>query len=128
MASAQGIDDLFGYVPQAGELRLPEAPEVQSDVLIVGGFPLERVNGDETPETIRTKFTGLLAFVRTKHAMPWDARDLRFFTGMAPYWAEWLKEGEGEALLAEFKAEMDRLDAPAEQVAPNWRRIWDIAA
>lgn len=129
MARAHGIDDLFGHVPQAGELRLPEAShEPQSGVLIVGGFPLERVDGGETPETVRAKFVGLLAFVRTKQTMPWDARDLRFFTGMIPYWAEWLKNGEGDGLLAEFKTEMDRLGAPADQVAPNWRKIWDIAA
>lgn len=42
--------------------------------------------------------------------------------------AEWLKDGEGDRLMAEFKAEMDRLSAPAEQVAPNWRQIWGIAA
>ena len=128
MARAQGINDLFGHVPQAGELGLPEAQEPQSTVLLVGGFPLPRVPGGENAESIRSKFTGLLTFIRAKQTMPWDARDLRYFTGMAPYWAEWLKDGEGDALMAEFKAEMDRLDAPAEQVAPNWRRIWGIAA
>ena len=128
MARAPGIDDLFGHVPQAGELTLPEAPAQSSDMRIVGGFPIPRIPGGETTETIREKLTGLLAFVRTKPAMPWDAYELRYFTGIACYWAEWLKGGEGDALLAELKSEMDRLGAPDGLVAPNWRRIWGIAA
>ena len=47
---------------------------------------------------------------------------------MFPYMAEWLKNGDGTGLLHEFKAEMDRLQAPGDQVAPNWRHLWGIAA
>lgn len=32
------------------------------------------------------------------------------------------KNGEGDRLMAKFKAEMDRLTAP-----PDWRAIWGIA-
>ena len=31
-------------------------------------------------------------------------------------------------LVLDFKAEMDRLEAPVDQVAPNWRRMWGLAA
>lgn len=115
MPRAAAIDDLFGHVPQKGELGLADEPEVSRG-------PIKH-----TPETIRALCHETLAFVRAATTMPWNARDLRANTAMFPYWAEWLKNGEGDRLLAEFKAEMDRLNAPADQVAPNWRRIWGIS-
>lgn len=115
MPRAAAIDDLFGHVPQGGELELTDQPQVSRG-------PIEH-----TPETIRELALETLAEARAATTMPWDARTLRANTAMFPYWAEWLKGGEGDRLLAEFKAEMDRLNAPADQVAPNWRRIWGIA-
>ena len=115
MSRAAAIDDLFGHVPQKGELGLPEAAEVSRG-------PIKH-----TPDTIRVLMHEILAEARAAKTMPWDARDLRGHTAMFPYMAEWLKGGEGDRLLTEFKAEMDRLNAPADQVAPNWRRIWGIA-
>lgn len=116
MARVPGIDDLFGHVPQQGELVLPPDQPVSSG-------PIKH-----TPETIRALIHEVLGQARAARVMPWDADDLRFNTGMFPYWAEWLKGGEGDALMAEFKAEMDRLEAPVEVIAPNWKRIWGIAA
>ena len=69
----------------------------------------------------------ILAEARAAQTIPWTLRDLRSHTAMFPYMAEWLKGGEGDRLMQEFKAEMDRLRAPADQVAPNWRKIWRIA-
>lgn len=107
-------DDLFGHVPQKGELFAEPAAITR---------PVEH-----TPDTIRALMHELLAEARSADAIPWTPRDLRSHTAMFPYMAEWLKGGEGDRLLAEFKAEMDRLHAPADQVAPNWRRIWGLAA
>jgi len=42
--------------------------------------------------------------------------------------AEWLKDGEGEQLMLEFKVEIERLDPRVEELAPNWRKIWGLAA
>jgi hypothetical protein len=111
---ANGMDDLFGHVPQKDELfRDPVA------------YTPPR---EHTPETIRELMIELLEEARAAKVLPWTPRDLRYNTGAYPYMAEWLKGGEGDRLMAEFKAEMDRLDAPADQVAPNWREIWGIAA
>jgi hypothetical protein len=109
-----GMGDLFGHVPQKEELfREPVA------------YTPPR---EHTPETIRALMLELLEEARAAQALPWTPRDLRYHTGLYPYMAEWLKGGEGDRLMAEFKAEMDRLAAPPEQVAPNWREIWGIAA
>lgn len=113
MAKA-GMDDLFGHVPQKDELF---------DQPIPVSRPIEH-----TPETIRALMHELLAEARAAKVLPWTPRDLRYNTAMFPYMAEWLKGGEGDQLMREFKAEMDRLEAPAELVAPNWRTIWGIAA
>lgn len=109
-----GMDDLFGHVPQKDELfREPQAYTAPAE---------------HTPETIRALMHELLAEARAAKVLPWTPRDLRYNTAMFPYMAEWLKGGEGDQLMREFKAEMDRLEAPAELVAPNWRTIWGIAA
>lgn len=107
-------DDLFGHVPQKGELFTQPTP-VSRPV-------------DHTPETIRALMHEILAEARAADRMPWKPRVLRSHTAMFPYMAEWLKGGEGDGLMREFKAEMDRLAAPVDQVAPNWRRIWGLAA
>lgn len=107
-------DDLFGHVPQHGELfREPMkiTPPVQ-----------------QTPETIRARMLEILGEARAAETMPWTPRVIRSHTAMFPYMAEWLDEREGKQLLLDFKAEMDRLQAPADQVAPNWRQMWSIAA
>jgi len=107
-------DDLFGHIPQKGELFTEPMPVTR---------PVEH-----TPETIRALMLEILAEARSAAVIPWTPRKLRSHTAMFPYMAEWLKGGEGDQLMHEFKAEMDRLDAPVDQVAPNWRRIWGLAA
>ena len=107
-------DDLFGHVPQKGELFTEPMPVTR---------PIEH-----TPDTIRALMHEILAEARAADVIPWTPRKLRSHTAMFPYMAEWLKNGEGDRLLGEFKQEMDRLDAPVDQVAPNWRRIWGLAA
>lgn len=64
-----------------------------------------------TKESIRELLTGLIAELRAAETMPWDARTLRGHTAMAPYMAEWLKDGEGDQLLADFRAELARLES-----------------
>jgi len=108
------MDDLFGHVPQKGE-RIAE-PIVVSQPIV------------HTPDTIRVLMHGILAEARAATVIPWKPRQLRSHTAMFPYMAEWLKNGEGDQLMLEFKAEMDRLNAPVEQVAPNWQRIWGLTA
>ena len=116
MSRAIGMDDMFGHVPQHGDLDLPaDKPALHEPIT-------------HTADTIRVIAHAVLAEARAAQIMPWDAEKLRYHTGMFPYLAEWLKNGEGDGLMAEFKAEMDRLDAPADIVAPNWKAIWGIAA
>lgn len=108
------MDDLFGHVPQRGELfkqPQPITPPVA-----------------HTPDTIRARMLEILGEARAAPVMPWTPRIVRSHTAMFPYMAEWLDEREGKQLLLDFKAEMDRLGAPADQVAPNWRRMWGLAA
>ena len=111
-------DDLFGHVPQKGELSA-EAQGVSGPVT----RPIEH-----SPESIRALMHEILTEARSATVLPWTPRKLRSHTAMFPYMAEWLKGGEGDRLMLEFKAEMDRLDAPVDQVAPNWRRIWGLTA
>lgn len=108
------MDDMFGHVPQRGELFAE--PTVTNP-------PVQH-----TPETIRERMLTILDEARAASTMPWTPRLLRSHTAMFPYMAEWLDAQEGEQLLLDFKAEMDRLAAPLEQVAPNWREMWGLAA
>ena len=126
MARAAAIDDLFGHVPQAGELPMPAPDAAIYDTSIIGGL-MAPPPGGHTPDSVRLQAMMVLNEARAATSMPWDARMIRRYTAGFPYWAEWLKNGEGDRLLAEFKAEMDRLGAPADEVAPNWRKMWGIA-
>lgn len=103
-------NDLFGHMPSKSDppaVSLPADPPVQ-----------------HTAETIRVLMHEILAEARSADVMPWTPRKLRSNTAMFPYMAEWLKNGEGDCLMQQLKTEMDRLQAPADQVASNWRRIW----
>lgn len=107
-------DDLFGHVPQRGELF---------------GEPMRLTPPVEhTPETIRARMLEILGEAKAAKEMPWTPRVVRSHTAMFPYMAEWLEERDGKELLLDFKAEMDRLGASPEEVAPNWRTLWQIAA
>lgn len=117
-------DDLFGHVAQKGELLA--GPHTDAGPHADAGAVSRPV--EHTPDTIRVLMHEILAEARAAQVLPWTPRTLRAHTAMFPYMAEWLKGGEGDRLLHEFKAEMDRLDAPADQVAPNWRTMWGLAA
>ena len=93
------MDDLFGHVPQQNDLFAPaEAPRISAPI-------------KHTPDTIRVLMLGLLAQARAATTVPWNARELHSHRAMFPYMAEWLKGGEGDQLLLEFRAELDRLGA-----------------
>lgn len=119
------MDDLFGHVPQQQHSLFPPEPAAPAKPRDYYGTPKRP---PYTVDDIREKMHALLARARAAERMPWKPRHLRSYTAMFPYMAEWLKDGEGEQLLLEFKAEMDRLGAPANQVAPNWRELWGLAA
>ena len=93
------MDDLFGHVPQQRDMfASSDAPRVSAPI-------------KHTPDTIRVLMLGLLAEVRAASTVPWPARELQSHRAMFPYMAEWLKGGEGDQLLMEFRAELDRLGA-----------------
>ena len=95
--SVQVMDDLFGHLPpQCDMFASSEAPVVSAPI-------------KHTPDTIRAEMLRLLAEARAAATMPWDARTLRSHTAMFPYMAEWLKGGEGDQLLLQFRNELDRL-------------------
>jgi hypothetical protein len=126
MARVSGIDDLFGHVPQKGELAIAEAlDEVPVSQQVLNGL-IPVPPGGHTPDSIREQIKLVMDEARAAETLPWSPMLVRRFTAMMPYWTEWLKGGEGDRLLAEFKAEVDRLNPPLEQVAPNWRRIWGL--
>lgn len=100
------MDDLFGHVPQADELPIETAA------------PVSRGPTQHTPETIRALMLGILETARNAETMPFTPRELQSHVGLYPYMAEWLEEGgEGERLLAEFRAEIARLTAAGELAA-----------
>jgi hypothetical protein len=121
--------DLFGEAPNQGEMFASGPPAERQPIWSeIWGWIEPPPAGGHTPETIRARMLKLLGEARAAETLPWTPRVLRSHTAMFPYMAEWLKGGEGEQLLLDFKAEMDRLEAPTDQVAPNWRKMWGLAA
>lgn len=107
-------DDLFGHTPQRGELFAEPMPIARQM--------------EHTPETIRELMLQIISEAKSSEAVPWTSKQLRSYTARFPYMAEWLKDGEGEQLMLEFKVEIERLDPRVEELAPNWRKIWGLAA
>lgn len=97
-------DDLFGHTPQ--QAKLFDAPEST-----LGPTLYPRIQ--HTPETIRALMHSLLEQARAAPTMPWTPREVRSHTAMFPYMAEWLPKEEGEQLLLDFRAEMERLKRAA---------------
>ena len=101
------MDDMFGHVPQAGELPIEETSAP------VSSGPIQH-----TPETVRVLMLEILETARNAETMPFTPRELQSHTGMYPYMAEWLEEGgEGDRLLAEVRAEIARLTGSEELAA-----------
>lgn len=119
MPASPAIDDLFGHVPQDSPVR----GDAEGGFLLEGGrnpfeadyvVPYAEVpEGGHTPETIRAHVMKVMKVVREAETMPFGARELRTYTGMMPYLCEWLKNGEGDALLAEFREHIERLKLAA---------------
>lgn len=136
MARNAMMDDLFGHVPQRQELPLAETNDTPESRPFgrtgdprsenpLDWYPLPPPGG-HTADTIRPMALRVLEEARELTTMTWSPHKLRSHTWAMPTMCEWLKNGEGDALLAQFKAEMDRLNAPVDQMAPNWKRIWGL--
>lgn len=95
------MEDLFGHVPQKGAQQTE----------MFDAAPVVTRREPHTPDSIRALMLGLLAEARAAQTVPWTPRMLQSHRAMFPYMAEWLKGGEGDRLLLEFRAELDRLGA-----------------
>ena len=104
------MDDLFGHVPQKGELFAE--PQTFTPPIV------------HTVDTIRVEMDKLLAEARAADPLTWTPREVRRNTAACLRYADWLKDGEGDRYVEAYKVEMDRLGAPIDQVAPNWRERW----
>jgi hypothetical protein len=84
------MEDMFGHVPQ------PErAPAEQRKPL--------------TPEDVRGQMIALIAQLRCSDVIPFEAAVMRKHIAMFPIMAQWLEPEEGEQLVFEFEAEVERL-------------------
>ena len=91
--------DMFGQSPTQGAL--------------FGEPTVATPKANHTPETIRARMLDLIAKARAAEKMPWDPREAHSHNVMFPYMAEWLPKEEGEQLLLEFRAELERLQKAA---------------
>ena len=92
--------------PRQIDLFAEEPPTVEYDF----HTPLPRHEPFRyTKESIRDLLIGLITDLKDQDELQWDAQTLRSNRAMAPYMAEWLKGGEGDRLLAQFRSELERL-------------------
>lgn len=96
--------DLFGETDAFGGEDAPRQTTMFDEPIVY-----KPAHPPHTKESIRELLTGILEEIRGFETMEWDAQMLRSNRAMAPYMAEWLKNGEGDRLLAEFRAELVRL-------------------
>lgn len=89
------MDDLFGNVPQ---------PNVE--VVRESSRPL-------TPDDIRGRMLQLISTLRDSDAIPFDPPEFQKHVAMFPIMAQWLPDGEGEQLVLQFEAEVERLKKAA---------------
>jgi len=61
------------------------------------------------PAAVRERLHSMLLLVRGASEMPWPPQRARVQEIMFPNMANWLPEGERDALRRDFAAEMDRL-------------------
>lgn len=101
------MDDLFGHVPQRGELFRPPAEPVRTRPIA------------QTPDTIRVRMLAILAEAQAAEAMPWTPRDLRSHTAMFPIMSGWLPPDEADGLVRAFDAELTRFGVPTRVTAEN---------
>lgn len=62
-----------------------------------------------TPDDVRDKMLAVLAVARAASAMPFAPHELRRHLAMFPIMAQWLPKDEGEQLVLQFEAEVERL-------------------
>jgi hypothetical protein len=116
MASTPAIDDLFGHVPQ-------EQPDGGRNAQKNDGFVSlgdreahylvrtpDAPGGGHTAQSIRAQVMKIMAIVRDASEMPFAADELHNHNVWMPYYCEWLKNGEGDALLAEYRKHIVRLN------------------
>lgn len=97
------MEDLFGHTPEQAELFAPPAPASPP-----AGGPKRP---PYTAEDIREKMLAILAQARAADRMPWNPRKLHSHKVMFPIMAEWFPKEEGDQMVLEFKAELERLEA-----------------
>lgn len=114
MARNLGMNDLFGHVPQKGDLTLADAP-----VPAVSSGPIVH-----TVDTIREKVEGLLQELESSETCPWNPRDLYGERGFWRFYMEWFTEpGEAEAFTQRFHAALTRFGKPL--VNPPFEEAWE---
>ena len=84
------VEDLFGDVPQ------PERASAEQRK------PL-------TAEDVRNQMLSLIAQVRAADVIPFNAAELSKHIAMFPIMAQWLAPEDGEQLVFQFEAEVERL-------------------
>lgn len=114
MARNTGMDDLFGHVPQAGDLALGD----QEPVAVSGG-PIVH-----TIDTMRDKVEGLLRELERSETCPWNPRDLYGERGMWSFYMEWFRNtGEAEDFTRRFHAALNRFGKPL--INPPLAEAWE---
>lgn len=114
MARNTGMDDLFGHVPQHGDLPLPD----EGPMIVSQGTPPQTVDG------MRAKVEGLLRDLEASETCPWNPRDLYGTRGMWRFYMEWFSDkAEAEAFTARFHAALTRLGKPL--VNPPLEEAWE---
>lgn len=84
------MQDLFGEVPQP---ERPAPPQRQ---------PL-------TADAIREEMLALIVALRGAETMPFEPAEMNKHVAMFPIMAQWLAPEEGEQLVLQFEAEVERL-------------------
>lgn len=84
------MQDLFGDVPQ------PERPVPQQ------ARPL-------TADDIRQEMLALIGALRSAEVVPFEPAEMNKHIAMFPIMAQWLAPEEGEQLVLQFEAEVERL-------------------
>ncbi|MBA4768106.1 MAG: hypothetical protein H2049_10820 [Porphyrobacter sp.] len=115
MARNTGMDDLFGHVPQKGDLALDDASPA---VAVSSGPPVHTI------DTIREMVEGLLQELETSETCPWNPRDLYGNRGMWRHWMHWFRNtGEAEDFTRRFHAALTRFGKPL--VNPPFEEAWE---
>lgn len=102
--------DLFGETPPQGETFAGETREYGKPFWSdEWGWIEPPPPGGHTAETIRARMLKIIAEARAAEAIPWPERRAHINQTTFPMMAEWLPKEEGEQLMLQFEAEMERL-------------------